>query len=144
MCLWVTFYQFSRILRKFLIKSSSPENLSNIQLNFFSRLKTVKGSFFFVYVRISNPSSKLCVHFIRSVISSNINLLIVSSWLYPLYLMWWFGFSILILASQIHKSHIYMYIMCIYIYINPYMCTSNFWHIYARSSFQYYLRDDPS
>ena len=47
MCLWVTFYQFSRILRKFLIKSSSPENLSNIQLNFFSGLKTVKGSFFF-------------------------------------------------------------------------------------------------
>lgn len=45
----------------------------------------------------------------------------------------WFGFHINV-YPQIHKSYIYMYIMCIWIYINPYVCTSNFWHIYARSS----------
>ena len=44
------------------------------------------------------------MHFIRSVLSGNIYLFIASSWLCLLHLMWLFGFSILILASQIYTA----------------------------------------
>ena len=113
-CEWLSVSSVVFLLRKILIKSSCPENVSNILLNFFSGLKIVKVFFLSLSELLTHLSSK-CVRFIWHVISDDINLLIVSSWLVSVAFDVMIGFfHINIGMTNTQVTHIYVH----YVYIN--------------------------